>query len=237
MMNLAEKTWPQVEQYLKKNKTIIVPVGSTEQHGPTGIIGIDYLSAWKIAEAVGSKTKTLVAPPVAYGMALHHMGFPGTVTLTPTTYILMITEIIKSFTKHGFEKIIFINGHGGNIAPLTSAFSQCLQTNEDVELKLINWWHLKEVNAYEEKHFKGQNGFHATVGEISTTMYTHPEAYSGSPKFKYTPTVEKSAWPLSPVQFRKTFPDGRMSSNPALATRAHGEKIFKIAVETISNQI
>lgn len=236
-MKLAELTWPQVETYLKSKKTVIVPVGSTEQHGPTGVIGIDFLTALKISEEVGETTNTLVAPPVAYGMALHHMAFPGTVSLTPTTFIAVIVDIIKSFAKHGFEKIIFVNGHGGNIAPLTSAFSQYLQNDEKTDLKLINWWHLKEVTDYENEHFKGENGFHATVGEISVTMHTHPNAYSKIEKMSFQPTAERTAWPLSPTEFKKIFTDGRMNSNPALASAEHGKKIFDIAVNAIINQI
>lgn len=236
-MNLAELTWPKVEEYLKTSKTIIVPVGSTEQHGPSGIIGIDYLTSHKISEEVGEKNKILVSPPLAFGMALHHMDFPGTITLTPITYVTVITEIIKSLAQHGFDNIVFINGHGGNIAPITTAFSQYLQLNEKTNLKLINWWHLKEVTQYEDENFKGENGFHATVGEISVTMHTHPNAYSQMKPIDFEPTNERSAWPLSPVEFRKTFPDGRIGSNPALATPEHGKNIFNIAVNAIAKQL
>ena len=236
-MNLHEKTWPQVETYLKTKKSIIVPVGSTEQHGPSGLIGIDFLSAWEIAKAVGEKTNTLVAPPVCVGMALHHMAFPGTISFTPTTYIKMITEIIQSLAQHGFDTFTFINGHGGNIAPLTTAFCEAKDKDQTWKLDLINWWHLPDVTTYENKHFGKENGFHATVGEISVTMYTHPEAHKDIPAMTFAPTVERSHWPMSPQEFRKHFPDGRMSSNPALASAQHGQEIFKIAVDAICRKL
>lgn len=236
-MKLAEMTWPQVEEYLKTKKTIIVPIGSTEQHGPTGLIGIDHLSSQSIAEKAAEQTQTMVAPTIAYGMALHHMAFPGTVSLKPTTFILMLTEIIQSLALHGFEKIVFINGHGGNIAPITSAFSEYLHSNQKTDLKLINWWHQKEVTTYEEEHFKAENGFHATVGEISLTQYTHPEAYHKIKPMTFKPTAQRGAWPLSPAQFREVFTDGRMNSNPALATPEHGRKIFDLAVGAVIKQL
>lgn len=236
-MNLQEKTWPQVETYLKTKKTIIVPVGSTEQHGPTGLIGIDWMSAWEIAKVVGEKTQTLVAPPLTIGMAVHHMAFPGTMTLSPVTYIQVITEIIQSLGKHGFTDFFFINGHGGNIAPITSAFCQAKQVDETFNLKLINWWHLPEVTEFEAKVYGNENGFHATCGEISVTMHTHPEAYKDIPKMKFKPTPDRPHWPMAPKEYREVFTDGRMGSNPELCSAEHGEKIFKLAVDSICQKM
>lgn len=230
---LSHSTWPQVEDYLKKNKTILFPVGSTEQHGPSGIIGIDYLSSEAIAAEVSSKTGIMVAPALAFGMARHHMEFPGTMSFKPSTYVTVICELLSSLADHGFEKVLIINGHGGNIAPLTTAFSEVLMTHPKLNLKLSNWWHLKEVQDYEKIHFGEKNGFHATVGEVSATRYTHPEAYENVVFKEEFETVREYPWPLSPSEFRKTFPDGRMASQPYLSSVAHGEKIFHLATESI----
>ena len=236
-INLQENTWPRIEEYLKSKKSIIVPVGSTEQHGPTGLIGIDYISAWEIAKEVGKKTKTLVAPPLCFGMAAHHMAFPGTISLSPLTYVQVISEIISSLSTHGFKNLIFINGHGGNIAPLTTAFCQAKLNNEALSLQLHNWWILPEVVAYESSAFGKENGFHATCGEISLTMFTHPEAYKDIPTMNFIPTPERPHWPMAANEFRRTFPDGRMGSNPSLANSTHGEALFKIAIDSISQKM
>jgi creatinine amidohydrolase len=236
-MNLQEKTWPQIEEYLKTKKSIIVPVGSTEQHGPTGLLGIDYISAWRIAEEVGKRSQTLVAPPLCIGMAVHHLAFPGTLSLSPITYIQVITEIIQSLTRHGFRKIDFINGHGGNIAPLTTAFCQSKMEDETFSLGLHNWWHLPEVTAYEGLHFGKENGFHATCGEISVTMFTNPEAYANIPSQAFAPTPERPHWPMAPEEFRKCFTDGRMGSNPSLCNAEHGKRIFELAVDSICQKL
>lgn len=232
--NLAENTWPMVEEYLRRKKSILIPVGSTEQHGPNGIIGIDFLSAWEIAMKVGENTQTLVTPPLCFGMAQHHMAFPGTMSLSPLTYIQVLSELFQSLAKHGFRNFIVINGHGGNIPSINAAFSQVLGSEEDFQFQLINWWHLPEVQGYEKEHFGDANGFHATCGEVSLTMHTHAAAYQDVRKdFKFTPTPREYPWPMSPQQFRKTFNDGRMGSDPSLATAKHGEKIFQIAVDAI----
>ena len=236
-MEIYLQTWPDVEKYLKTKKALILPVGSTEQHGPTGLIGTDFLTAWDIAKEIGKKTQTLVASPLCYGMALHHMAFPGSAALKPSTFIQVLKEVIESYTLHGFREIFVINGHGGNIPSVQAAFSEILDKNQDLHFKLFNWWHNKAVTDYENEVFGKANGFHATCGEISATMHCYPEAFSKMPELEFFETVDRSSWPLSPVMFRKTFPDGRMGSDPRLASATHGKQIFERAVMSISEEI
>ncbi len=236
-MNLQEKTWTQIEDYLKAKTHIIIPVGSTEQHGPNGLLGIDYMTSWEIAQEVGRKTDTLVAPPLCFGMAVHHMAFPGTITLSPLTYIQVVTEIIQSLAKNGFKQFTFINGHGGNIAPLTSAFCQAKQGYEDYDINLLNWWLLPDVIEYEKKVFGDENGFHATCGEISVSMFISPVAYKQIPHMEFKSTANRPHWPMAPHEFRATFPDGRMGSNPSLSNAKHGEMLFKLAVNSICQKV
>ena len=82
-MQLQLKTWQFVEDYLKSKTGIIIPIGSTEQHGPTGLIGTDALTAEMIGRGVGEKVGALVAPTISVGMAQHHLDFAGSMTLGP----------------------------------------------------------------------------------------------------------------------------------------------------------
>ena len=75
LIRLDLRSWPEVRDYLEACKGIIVPIGSTEQHGPTGAIGTDLLTAEAVALEVGKRTGVLVAPSQPYGMAEHHLGF------------------------------------------------------------------------------------------------------------------------------------------------------------------
>src|SRR3569833_197676 len=103
-MLLHLSTWTEVEAYLEQSQCIIMPIGSTEQHGPTGLIGTDAICAEAIARGVGEATGALVGPTIKVGMALHHLDFPGTISLKPTTVIQVIQDYITSLVRTGFTK-------------------------------------------------------------------------------------------------------------------------------------
>ncbi|MCW9035080.1 MAG: creatininase family protein, partial [Rhodospirillales bacterium] len=167
-MQLLEKTWPQVEAYLKEQNILIVPIGSTEQHGPTGLIGTDAMCAESISKGVGEKLSFLVGPTINVGMAQHHLAFPGSVSLRPTTLIAYINDYVHSLAKGGFRRFFFINGHGGNTASLKAAFSEISaefsfgKENSDIHLQAHNWYEPGPVVKLRKEMFEVGEGSHAT---------------------------------------------------------------------------
>ncbi|MDQ7056486.1 MAG: creatininase family protein [Persephonella sp.] len=147
-------SYVEVEAYLIEKDIVIVPVGSCEQHSPYGILGTDFITAEAIAREVGRRMDIVVAPTVNYGMSQHHMGFKGTVTLSPETMVMFIKDIINSFLEHGFKRIVFINGHGGNIEPVMTAFYQIKFEGKSGLLELISWFLLPEVQEIEKDIFE-----------------------------------------------------------------------------------
>jgi len=123
-MQLKTASWQEVENYLKNFDGIIVPIGSIEQHGPTGLLGTDALCPEIIADGIAKQTNILVAPTISYGVAQHHLGFSGTMAVRPTTLIAVIKDVVLSLAKHGFKRIFFLNGHGGNTATIQAAFAE-----------------------------------------------------------------------------------------------------------------
>jgi creatinine amidohydrolase len=233
-------TWTEVEAYLEQSSGIILPIGSTEQHGPTGLIGTDAICAEAIAKGVGEATNALVGPTINVGMALHHTGFPGTISLQPSTLIQLIRDYLTSLTRAGFTKFFFINGHGGNIATLKAAFAESyahltdlnIPNAERVQCRVANWFTCASVYKLSKELYGNQEGSHATPSEIAVTQYIHPEAIKNAPLLA---AVASGHTIYGAVDFRRRYPDGRMGSNPALATPEHGRRFYELAVKELSS--
>lgn len=239
-MLLQLSTWPEVETYLNQSQGIILPIGSTEQHGPTGLIGTDAICAEAIARGVGEATQALVAPTINVGMALHHTAFPGSISLRPSTLILVIRDYLTSLAKTGFTKFFFINGHGGNMATLKAAFSETYAVLADLNLphadrvqcRLANWFMCSSVYRLAKDLYGDQEGSHATPSEVALTQYLFPDAIKRAP---LVPEVTSGQPIYGAVDFRRRYPDGRMGSNPALATPEHGQQFYELAIKELSN--
>ena len=109
-------TWPEINEAIDQQKLVLLPTGSTEQHGRHLPLDTDVFLAESVCLEVGrrAKGKVLVLPPISYGLNLHHIDFPGTVHIEPENFIAFCVDITKSVAYHGFEKILLVNGHGSN---------------------------------------------------------------------------------------------------------------------------
>jgi creatinine amidohydrolase len=238
-MQLQLATWPEVETYLARSKTIILPIGSTEQHGPNGMIGTDALTAEAIAKGVGDAAGGLVAPTIAVGMAQHHMAFAGSMTLRPTTLIAVVRDCVVSLARHGFERFFFINGHGGNIATVTAAFSEIYaeaslgQAGNRPGLKCVlrNWWENAAIRSLSKELFGNAEGGHATPSEVSLTWFLYPDA---AKPMTLDPPIAPYGSFADANDYRRAFPDGRIGSNPGLSSAEAGKRIYAAAVESLT---
>ncbi|MGQ0664497.1 MAG: creatininase family protein [Pseudomonadota bacterium] len=239
-MLLHLQTWREVEDYLERSQGIIIPIGSTEQHGPSGLIGTDAICAEVVARGVGEAAAALVAPTIAVGMAQHHLGFAGSITLRPSTLIAVIGDIVLSLARHGFSRFYFINGHGGNIATVTAAFSELhAEASLDprgnrpaVKCRLRNWWQAKRVKAIAKELYGAAEGSHATPSEVSLTWHAYPEAIK---RVALDPPVAPSGEFSDADDYRRNFPDGRIGSNPGLATPQAGKRLLAAAVRELGD--
>jgi creatinine amidohydrolase len=234
-MQLHLQTWPDVERYLARSQSIIIPIGSTEQHGPNGLIGTDALCAEAVAKGVGEKTESLVAPTISVGMAQHHLAFPGSMTLTPSTLIAVIKDWVFSLSRHGFRRFYFINGHGGNIATVTAAFSEIYAVSSldgagnqaSLQCRLRNWWQADGISSLSRELYGSSEGSHATPSEVSMTWHLFPEA---ARPMRLDPEIAPSGDFADAADYRRRFPDGRIGSNPGLATGEAGKRLLDLAV-------
>lgn len=236
-MRLQHATWQEVEAYLQHKRGVIVPIGSTEQHGPTGLLGTDAICPEVIAWELGKRHDVLVGPTQNLGMAQHHLAFPGTISLRPTTLIAVLRDTIESLAGHGFRHILFLNGHGGNIATLSAAFAEVYAERSmrrggepaaPLHLSTHNWFAGPRVRKLAESLYGDAEGTHATASEIALSWFAHPEAIKQA---ELTPRVApRGSAGCDADEFRRRFPDGRMGSDPALASVEQGQQLYEAGV-------
>jgi len=239
-MLLQLSTWQETEAFLARSKTIVIPIGSNEQHGPTGLLGTDWLCPEIIAHEAQKGADILVGPTFNVGMAQHHLGFPGTISLRPSTFIAAIGDWTRSLALHGFQKIYFLNGHGGNVASIEAAFSEIYaeasfaRRPAGFALKLRNWWDLSGVTKLAYSQFPSGHGSHATPSEIAVTQWAYPDAIKAA---NYAPQIASSGSIREALDFRARHPDGRMGSDPGLATPEKGGELVALAVQGLIAEV
>jgi creatinine amidohydrolase len=232
---LALNTWREVEAYLARSRLILVPIGSTEQHGPNGILGTDYVVAEAVAVGAGERAGALVAPTIAVGMAMHHMAFPGSMTLRPETLMAVLRDTVWSLHAHGFRGVLFVNGHGGNVATATAAFSALREELPDVVLEWVDWYKVGPVRELAAELYGDREGGHATPSEVAVTMALYPEAVRPIAGPLDMESCRPRGIPGS-AEFRRAYPDGRVGSDPSLATAAHGQALLDRAIAAVADQ-
>ncbi len=235
-MLLALSTWPEIEARLARSTAVVVPIGSNEQHGPTGLLGTDWLCPEIIAHRAHDAGDLLVAPTFAVGMAQHHLGFPGSISLRPSTMIAAIRDWTVSLAAHGFTRIYWLNGHGGNVATIEAAFSEIYAEASyqgrprGYALKLKNWWDLNGVTKLCVRLFPEGHGSHATPSEIAVTQFAYPDAIKSA---NYAPRIAPTGPIREAADFRARYADGRMGSDPGQASPEKGGEIVAAAVDAL----
>lgn len=170
---IQELTWEEVAQYLAADDIAIVPIGSTEQHGPAGTLGTDTYVAIGLAEDAARRSNVLVAPPIWYGESSHHMALPGTIAVRAETLLALVKDVCRSLAQHGFRKLILINGHkGSNLPPLITA-AKSLHEEElpQVLIAVADPLHLGRTIAREVKEAPEHHGGEL---ELSQVWYRFP---------------------------------------------------------------
>lgn len=170
---IQELTWEEVEQYLRQETIVIVPIGSTEQHGPAGTLGVDTYVAIGLAEDAARRAGVLVSPPLWFGESSHHLAWPGTISLRAETLVAVLKDICRSLARHGFRKIVLLNGHKGSNLPAMETAAKQLHEDElhHVLIAVLDPLHLGRVAARETKEVAEHHGGEL---ELSQVWYRFP---------------------------------------------------------------
>ncbi len=254
---LQEMTWTDVQEYLSKSDMVIIPIGSTEQHGPHLPLGTDSFIATDIAKMISVRTGVMVAPVVLAGYSVYHSGFPGTLSLKPETMEQVLFETAEMLIKHGFRRIMFLNGHGGNVIVQSKVIHRINHNTAAIALALGDY------SPIDEEPPKDWFDQHAGVQETSIMLHLEPDLVqmerAEKPKIRFSPQMENYLergrknpelmgifWSLlaTPEETGKGGASHQISSNgvwsfsdPNEATKEIGEQYISKMVESAAKFI
>jgi len=233
---LEELTWPESQSRFKEVDLALLPVGSTEQHGPHLPLDTDAFDANYLARRVAadcSNPKPLVLPLIPYGVSYHHMDFSGTLSIKPKTLSQLVYDIGMSVARHGITKLVIINGHAGNIPALQFAAQMinrdahiftCVETGETSE---------KDV----QEVIETLNDVHSGEIETSTTLAIRPQVVRINKIKKFIPRFSSRYLDFSSKRRVEWFARiAKISStgvlgDPTKASREKGEKIWSLMIK------
>jgi len=168
---LQEICWVDAKEYYSKNDIAILPVGSTEQHGPHNPLGTDHLIAEALAEEAAKRTGVLCLPVIPFGVSSHHRQFWGTIFIQPKVFREYIMDTCLSLKYYGVKKIVIVNGHGGNTSSLLELARELRK--QGMLVSVFQWW-----NATGEllpRIFGSDERGHAGSEETSMNLFLYPE--------------------------------------------------------------
>jgi creatinine amidohydrolase len=167
---LGEMTNREVEAFLAEHRTVIVPIGSTEQHGPHGPLATDTIVPIEIARRVAPQVGAAVAPSISYGLSYPHAGFTGVVSVSIPTFMALVEDVAAGLADMGFRRIVFLNGHYDNTLAIAYACANAAdRLPEGTRAFPINYW--DGMTAEEAAEYFGPTaGLHANRAETSAVM-------------------------------------------------------------------
>lgn len=243
----SDLTWPEVNKAVEQKKVVLLPIGSTEQHGPHLPLDVDNLIATSVCLEAGRRApdKILVAPAISYGYNIHALDYPGTMHVGHEHLLGYCLDVCKSFAFHGFKRIVIVNGHGGNSAVLELVSRRAI-LETDALVTSFMWLSLlgkdpSFIPSVRESVFPGGSG-HAC--EIETSLYLH----LAGEKVQMGKAKDHIAWynqkgtsafqwgdlfgggPVSVFEWASTFLEDGVFGQPTLATAEKGLRIFEETV-------
>ncbi|MHB1007034.1 MAG: creatininase family protein [Chloroflexota bacterium] len=232
-------TRPEFEEAVAEQAMVVVPIGSTEQHGPHLPVSVDMNNAYNMALEAARRLddpRVVVAPPLWTGYSPHHLDFAGTISLDLATFQAVVMHVCASIHRHGFRGIFILNGHGGNTAPIISVCQELAVRG--VFVATATWWNLivDELWQIGESPLGGMA--HACEAETSLQMLLQPEALHLEARVKemhplLISQAKNDFRQMGPVtygfNFKKETTHG-VVGDPTLATLEKGQRIFEAAV-------
>lgn len=176
-MKYAEMTAPELNQLSRDETLVVLPIAAVEQHGPHMPTGTDDIICTAVAEAVESQIQdsVLLLPTFWLGASQHHLRWGATITPRVELYETMLCEICESLLQDGFRRILILNGHGGNIAPMQISLRRLQVNYRDCQLMAASYWSIAEAEIAALMEGECKTVGHACEAETSLVMHLRPE--------------------------------------------------------------
>ena len=188
---LQEMSWKDVQAYLKTGDMVIIPLGSTEQHGPHLPLGTDTYEALEICKKISAQTGVVVAPVLWIGYSQYHSGFPGTLSLRPETLEQVLFESVEMLMKYGFRRFMFFNYHGGNNIVQSKITHRINHTTTASAVAIGHDSSLQQEADSEGEFFD----WHSGKSETSIMLYLRPDLVrmdrAEKPEIRFTGRMKK----------------------------------------------
>lgn len=243
----GEMTWPQINQAAQDQRVALLPVGVIEQHGYHLPTQVDTFLADSLCRRAAAEMpeRAIVVPPVVHGFVPHHMDFPGTITVRAPVFIDYCVDVCKSIVSHGFEKLLIVNGHGGNTSVLDLA-AKIVTLDSGAFCAFISHWELEPVmRVMAEIRESPPAGGTLHADEYETSLYLAIDADGVNmdeavrefevPESRYfwidmfgggdRTTAAHFIQPWS------SFTESGVAGDPTVATREKGERLVAAAVD------
>lgn len=177
--------------------SVILPIGSIEQHGPHACIGTDYILAQHFSKRLSKRTQIPLLPAVAYGCSELHLGHAGTISISKSAFKLYLSDIFESLVKSNIEIVYVINGHGSNIRSI----EECAEAyKEQLHVIVINWWmEGRALELFEQEEYHHAGALETSVLLAIDEKYVDRDRMVDTPIVDYDPYTVKNINDLTPV--------------------------------------
>jgi creatinine amidohydrolase len=235
MANWEDLTMPGLEALGEQTRTVLLPIGSLEEHGPHLPLGTDTFHALEVARRAARLCPVVVAPPLFYGMCRSTREHPGTVSISGDALRALLLSVGREFCRQGWHHLVFISGHAGgtHISAIIETAERLLAEVPEVRVAVVNLLELlREVLSDRPDLVKTRGDSHAGEVETAIMLAAYPDLVRGT---------APEEWPRFPkyllVRDKRRYWPGGVWGNPAPATAAQGEAILAAEADRLAKII
>jgi creatinine amidohydrolase/Fe(II)-dependent formamide hydrolase-like protein len=242
--SIAAMTYDEIASAIKKNSTLILPIGSLEPCTDCGALGTASLSCFALASKLSETMNILLAPMAAYGYSIAFKAFPGCGALSKRTLRAFLQDIMQSWIFQGIRTFIIVDGCTDNARIVEEAVKRPLVRHPQVRCSVLNWQRIPEIRSFIAEQCNDAEYDRSEIGILSMAAFLNA-SYVRQPRLqkRNAVLVDRSHFQrwrktgADPEKFRKLFPDARTSTVALAYSTAFGETLFHRILETFIKNI